>query len=87
MFERTFDVLYRMDQLIHAAAFGATILPAACMPSRRYPIRAWTDEETDLDPPLAAECGHLVELVVGEQHHAAPLANPMDRHPEFSAAE
>ena len=36
------------------------------------------DEEADLDPALPGDRGHLVELGVGQEHDAAPLADAVD---------
>ena len=76
-------VLDRLHELVHAAHFRRDD-PAGRGVGHRagVPTGARADEEADLDPARAPRAGHLVELVVGEQHHAAPLADAVDRHPE-----
>jgi len=44
------------------------------------PVRARPDEEAHLDPALAAERDHGADLVVGLQHDAAALTDPVDRY-------
>ncbi|MEZ4531350.1 MAG: hypothetical protein R2855_09990 [Thermomicrobiales bacterium] len=49
--------------------------------ARRIPAGARSDEQADLDAALASERGHFVQFVIGQQHDAAALAYPMNRHP------
>ena len=42
----------------------------------RVPGAARAEEQRHLDPVLAAELGHLVELGVGQHHHARALRDP-----------
>ena len=44
------------------------------------PGAARAEEERHLDPVLGAELGHLLELAVGEHHHARALGDPPHGH-------
>ena len=45
--------------------------------------RSWSDEEIDFYMAGLAEFDHFQDLVVGQQHDAAPLADAMHRHVEL----
>ena len=69
----------------------AQLVESAESPGEHHPFRtshgtadsvlfAWADEEAHFEAFVGADDGHLVEFAPGEQHRAAPLRGPVDRH-------
>ncbi|MET7782400.1 hypothetical protein [Streptomyces sp. NPDC005388] len=82
--ERTPSSQPRITSSIPYASWSAPRSTAAGGRRRlgaEVPAAAGVDEEADLDPVFAAECHHLLDLRVGEEHHAAALADAVNLDP------
>jgi hypothetical protein len=75
------DVFHGINELIGAARAQSQSLAALRIDLRTDVERAArADEKIDFDLVPAAELDHLENLVVGQQHDAAALADAVNRH-------
>ena len=74
-------VLDGVDELVGAAMLQADDLAGRGRGLRpRLERRARPDKQADLDALALADAGHLLDVSLAEQQHAASLAHAVDRH-------
>ena len=80
-------VLHRLHQLIGAPHLGGDDAARRGVGHRAgVPTGTRPDEETDLDTSLRGDLPHLIQLIVGQQHDAAALTDPVYWHPQLIGA-